>query len=106
MSKNGQNAPFAKNPAEAKKAITPLLKEYDTVDAGVSKARKALDDAMNARSAIVEEIADVIGKKQPIRYGGRLLRIMSRTAKDEKGNPVGDTTWYFRAEGDVEALDM
>lgn len=88
---------------EQKKVVQSLFKSYDAANEALAKAKSDVEAAMKQRSAIVKQIAETAGMS--ITRKGVNLKVMSRTPKNERGEPTGETTWFFRGEAPVDAFN-
>ena len=102
--------------------VQKLFAAYDQTQEAVKYAQSELDAAVKKRSAIVESIVTVTGKKAFERDNGTVLRHMVRGGKAKKVDPItkqpvldakGKPIWvatgeapthFFRGEGEVDAL--
>jgi hypothetical protein len=82
-----------------------LFSAYQVTENAVQAARKALDDAMAARSVAVAEISAAIGNG-PFQFSGAVQKIQKRDVKAEDGSLLR-TTWFFKSIGDnVVSIDL
>jgi hypothetical protein len=80
--------------------LKTLFRSYDQANAQVEKARKELEGALAARSAIVEQIAAGAGKRA-FSYKGQVLTVSCRTNKT-----TGESTWFFKGPSKSDLVEV